>query len=98
MRVEGRKVADIARLIRKYKGASGWDGIGHTDKQFKPLSRRVAEALKRFEAEYVMNFDQLESTSHNKAEKALKKVFINVYNTPSENWIKKESDRKGIFQ
>ena len=43
-------MSDISRLIRKEKGASGWDGIGHTDKQFKSLSRKVAEALKRVEA------------------------------------------------
>ena len=59
--VQGQKVADIARLVFKDKGASGWDGIGHTDKQFKSLSRRVAEALKRVEAENVINIDQLES-------------------------------------
>ena len=51
VRVGVRKVAEIARLVHKEKGASGWDGIGHTDKQFKPLIRRVVEALKRVEAE-----------------------------------------------
>ena len=47
VRVEGRKVAEIARLIHKQKGASGWDGIVHTDKQFKSLSIRAEDALKR---------------------------------------------------
>ena len=56
-----RKVADIARLICKEKCAYEWHGIVHTDIQFKSLGRTVAEALKRFEAEYGINLDQLES-------------------------------------
>ena len=59
MMVQGQKVADIARLVFKDKGASVWDGIGHTDKQLKSLSRRVAEAFKRVEVEDVINLDQL---------------------------------------
>ena len=59
MRFEGRKVADISRLILKDKCVYGWDGIGHTDKQFKSFSRIVADALKRVEEEYVINLDQL---------------------------------------
>ena len=78
MRVEGRKVANIEKIIRKEKGASGWDGIGHTDKKLKSLSRRVAEALKRVESEDGIKLDNLESMSHNKAKKYQKKVFINV--------------------
>ena len=50
MRVEVRKVADIAIFIRKDKVASRWDGIGHIDKPFKSISIRVAEILKRVEA------------------------------------------------
>ena len=38
VRVEGRKFADIEKIIRKEKGASGWDGIGHTDKKWKSLT------------------------------------------------------------
>ena len=68
MRVEGRKVSDMARLIRKKKYESEWDSIVHTDKQFKSLSRIFAEALKRVGAEFGINLDQLESMSHNKAE------------------------------
>ena len=65
-------MSDISRLIRKEKGASGWDGIGHIDKQFNFLSRRVIEALKRVESEDGINLDPLESMSHNKAESFLK--------------------------
>ena len=61
MRVEVRKVAYIKRLILKEKGASGCDGIRHTDKQFKSLSRSVEEVLKKVEAEDGINIDQLES-------------------------------------
>ena len=81
VRVEGRKVADIARLIRKEKYASEWDGIIHTDKQFKSLSRRVAEALKRVGAEFGINLDQLESMSHNRAEIFLKRKYSSMSTT-----------------
>ena len=83
MRVEGRKVTDIERLIHKDKCLSGWDKIGHIDKQFKSISIRVAEILKRVEAEYGINLGQLESMPHNKAIFSQKKVFINFYNTSS---------------
>ena len=46
MRVKGRKVAQIAIIIRKDKVTSVWDGIGNTDKKIKSLSRIVSEALK----------------------------------------------------
>ena len=83
MRVEGRKVTDIEILIRKDKCLSGWDGIGHIDKQFKSISIRVAEILKRVEAEDGINLGQLESMPHSKAIFSQKKVFINFYNTSS---------------
>ena len=55
VKVEVRKVADTARLIRKEKGVSGWYRIVHTDRKLKSLSIRVAEKLKRVEAEYEIN-------------------------------------------
>ena len=75
VRVKGRKVTDIEILINKEKGESGWDGIGHTDKQFKFLSRIVAEALKVVEAEDGINIDLLGSMSHNIAESLLKRKY-----------------------
>ena len=74
VRVEGWKVAYIEKIIRKEKGASGWDGIGHTDKQFNSLNRRVEEALEMVEAEDGINLDQLEYMSYNKSEKVIKNV------------------------
>ena len=81
VRVGVRKVAEIARLVHKEKGASGWDGIGHTYKQFKSFSRRVEEALKGVEAEDGINLDPLESMSHNKTEKLFKRKYLSMSTT-----------------
>ena len=43
---EEKIVADIAWYIQKGRGTSGWDGIGKSDKLYKALYRKVAEAKK----------------------------------------------------
>ena len=75
---------------------SGWDGIEHTaDKQFKSLSIRVAEALKRVESEHVINLDQLEYMSHNRAEIFLKGDYSSMSTTRRQKiGSKTESDGK----
>ena len=97
VRVEGWKVAQIVRLVRKKKGSFGWDEIVHTDKKFKSLSRIVAVALKWFKQKLeliLINWNLCHISRQNFSQN---KVLIIVYNTSSENWIKEESVGKGIF-
>ena len=55
--------------------------IVHTYEQFKSLSRRVAEAPKRVEAEDEINLDQLEYMSHNKVELFFKRYYYSMSKT-----------------
>ena len=63
------------------KGASGWYGIGHTDKQFNSLGKGVADSLKRVKVEDIINLDQLESMSYKKAEQVLKRNYSSMSTT-----------------
>ena len=84
MTKEEKTVADIARYIRIGRGVSGWDGTGESDKLYKAIYRKVAEAKKKI-GDHGIDIHKLESMSAKNAAHVLKREYSSMTSTLRQN-------------
>ena len=77
-------VVDIARYIRKGEGTSGWYEIGNSDKLYKAIYRKVAEAKKKI-GDHGIDIHKLESISAQNAARVVKRKYSSMTSTRRQN-------------